>query len=120
MKIEVFAKVVLDSRKQKTIEISANREVTSAPAGKSTGKYEAKSYRTDVEGDIKVVNSLDLDLFAKTMNNQLAEKNNLVRLISADYRNKINTQSQKPKAATDLSKKDRDNIIKYIKTLKSK
>ena len=56
----------------------------------------------------------------ETMNNQLAEKNNLVRLISADYRNKINTQSQKPKAGAILSKKEKDNIINYIKNLKSK
>jgi len=66
MKIkEVKAKVVLDSRKQKTIEVSVNNEISKAPAGKSTGKYEAKIYIVDVEGDIKALEGLDLKIEIK-------------------------------------------------------
>jgi len=58
---EVSAKGILDSRGERTIEISlrtSNGKVFSAssPSGKSKGKYEAKSYKRNLEGDIKKIN----------------------------------------------------------------
>lgn len=58
MKIEgVNAKAILDSRKEKTIYVSIKTNVgefgASSPNGKSTGKYEAKSYNKTLDEDIK-------------------------------------------------------------------
>jgi len=63
MKIkEVSAKAILDSRKEKTILVSIKTNVgefsASAPNGKSTGKYEAKSYNKNLEEDIKTIKQL--------------------------------------------------------------
>lgn len=53
----VDAKEVLDSRGDKTIEVSIKTDIgkfsASAPNGKSKGKHEAKSYKRNLEGDIK-------------------------------------------------------------------
>ena len=69
MKIgDAKARIVLDSRKQKTIEVNVNGCRTSAPAGKSTGKYEAKSYIKDVEGDVKSLNYLKLNIEVNNFN----------------------------------------------------
>ena len=62
---EVSAKEVKDSRGEKTIQVSVKTDegkfITSAPAGKSTGKYEAKSYSKSLQGDINFINDLDLE-----------------------------------------------------------
>lgn len=59
---EVDAKSIFDSRKEKTIFVSIKTNVgefsASAPNGKSTGKYEAKSYEKNLEGDIKKIKQL--------------------------------------------------------------
>jgi len=59
---EVSAKAILDSRKEKTILVSIKTNIgefsASAPNGKSTGKYEAKSYNKNLEGDIKTIQQL--------------------------------------------------------------
>lgn len=60
MKIEgMSAKSILDSRKDKTILVSIKTNVgdfsASSPTGKSTGKFEKKTYKKSIEGDIKVV-----------------------------------------------------------------
>lgn len=53
----VTAKSVLNSRKEKTIQVSITTDYgefsASSPSGKSTGKYEKKPYKKDLEGDIK-------------------------------------------------------------------
>lgn len=58
----VSAKIILDSRKEKTVMVSidtnAGRFSASSPSGKSTGKYEAKMYNKDIEGDIKTIKQL--------------------------------------------------------------
>ncbi len=55
----VSAKSILDSRKEKTIQISIKTDFgnfsASAPQGKSTGKYEAKPYKTSLDDDIKTI-----------------------------------------------------------------
>jgi len=52
----VSAKSILDSRKEKTIEVSIQTNVgefkASSPNGKSKGKFEAKPYKTNLEADI--------------------------------------------------------------------
>ncbi|VVB82719.1 Enolase [uncultured archaeon] len=66
--LEVSAKSIFDSRKEKTIFVSVKTDTgefsASAPNGKSTGKYEAKSYSKNLEGDIKTIKQLS-DYFSK-------------------------------------------------------
>jgi len=54
---EVSAQSIFDSRKEKTILVSINTNVgsfsASAPNGKSTGKYEKKPYKKNLEEDIE-------------------------------------------------------------------
>lgn len=56
----VSAKGIVDSRKEKTIEITIKTNVgnfsSSSPSGKSTGKYEKKIYKKSLEEDIKAIN----------------------------------------------------------------
>ncbi|MCA9488194.1 MAG: hypothetical protein KC516_04505 [Nanoarchaeota archaeon] len=56
---EVDAKAIKDSRGEKTIQVSIKTTVgkfsASAPTGKSTGKFEAKTYKKSLEDDIKAV-----------------------------------------------------------------
>ncbi len=64
MKIRgINAKSILDSRGEKTIEILIKTDVGSfsgsAPNGKSTGKYEAKSYKKSLEEDIHMLEKLE-------------------------------------------------------------
>jgi enolase len=58
----VNAKAVLDSRKEKTILVSVKTDVgefeSSAPNGKSTGEYEAKSYKKSLDDDIKAIKNI--------------------------------------------------------------
>jgi len=53
----VTAKSILNSRREKTILVSIKTAggdfSASAPSGKSTGKYEKKPYKKDLDGDIK-------------------------------------------------------------------
>ncbi|MCK9596118.1 hypothetical protein M0R19_02965 [Candidatus Pacearchaeota archaeon] len=63
MKIKgVSAKTILDSRKEKTILVTIKTNVgdfsASSPSGKSTGKYEAKTYNKNIDGDIKTIKQL--------------------------------------------------------------
>ena len=55
----VTAKAVFDSRDEKTILVSIKTNVgefsASAPNGKSKGKYEAKPWKKDLNGDIKTL-----------------------------------------------------------------
>lgn len=55
----VSAKSIFDSRKERTILVSIKTNVgdfsSSAPNGKSKGKYEASSYKKDLQGDIKTL-----------------------------------------------------------------
>jgi len=66
MKIKkVIARQVLDSRKEPTIQVVIKtgffkRFKTSSPEGKSKGKYEARSYAKNLEGDISFINSINL------------------------------------------------------------
>ena len=60
MKIRgVDAKAIFDFRKEKTILVSIDTNVgkfsASSPTGKSTGKYEAKSYKKNLDEDIKSI-----------------------------------------------------------------
>jgi enolase len=63
MKIkEVSAKAILDSRGEKTILVLIKTDLgnfsASSPTGKSTGKYEAKPYKKNIDGDIKTIRKL--------------------------------------------------------------
>lgn len=75
MKIyKIGAKSVFDSRKQRTIQVIVKTEkgtfTCSAPAGKSTGEHEVKSYFKSLEEDIDFINEIDVESI-----NERLEKN---------------------------------------------
>ena len=61
---QVIAKVVKDSRKEETIKVIVKTTKcwfeTSAPSGKSTGRFEVKPYAKGLGADIDTINSLNL------------------------------------------------------------
>ena len=61
---KVIARAIKDSRKQFTIEVviktSKGKFTTSAPSGKSTGKYEVKPYAKGLKSDMNIINSIDI------------------------------------------------------------
>jgi enolase len=63
MKIEVKAKSIFDSRKEKTIQVIVKTKkgkfLSSAPFGKSRGKHEASPYLKSLNGDIRFINKLN-------------------------------------------------------------
>lgn len=65
---KVSAKIILDSRKEKTIFISIATNVgelsASSPNGKSKGKNETKPYKKNIEGDIEKIKELS-DYFSE-------------------------------------------------------
>jgi len=66
MKIKkIGARRILDSRKEPTIEISVKTEkgnfVSSAPSGKSRGRFEAKPYAKSLKEDISFLNGLETE-----------------------------------------------------------
>lgn len=76
---KVFGKSVKDSRGEKTIQVivvsSKGKFATSAPAGKSRGKFEVKSYAKNLEGDINFINGLDADKINKIINKYISSNN---------------------------------------------
>ena len=81
---EISAKSILDSRKEKTILVSIKTNVgefsASSPNGKSTGKYEAKSYEKDLEGDIKKIKQLG-DYFKKEIIEKFDDLNSVEDIV---------------------------------------
>lgn len=70
---KVIAKTVKDSRGKKTINVivkTSRKFKTSAPEGKSTGRYEAKPYFRNLESDISTINKIDINNFNKLINKQ--------------------------------------------------
>jgi enolase len=70
MKIEkIEARQIRDSRKEPTIEISVFTEKgkfdSSAPSGKSRGRFEAKPYARSLQTDINFINNLKIENFKK-------------------------------------------------------
>lgn len=70
MKIKkVSAKEVKNSRKEKTIQITVKtpkgKFITSAPSGKSVGKFEVKSYARSLKRDIDYINNLNINKINK-------------------------------------------------------
>lgn len=55
---EVSARIILDSRKEETIEVSVNACRTSAPSGKSKGKHEKPCYVKNIQHDVDFINKL--------------------------------------------------------------
>ena len=64
MKINrVDAKIILDSRKQKTISVSVNGcEEASSPNGKSRGEYETKTYFKNLKFCVDFLNNWNLEI----------------------------------------------------------
>jgi enolase len=57
---KVGARSILDSRGEKTIEVSVNGCKASAPFGASRGKHEVISYKKSLINDIKIMNNLEV------------------------------------------------------------
>ena len=69
---EVSSKKILDSRKDSTILVSiktlkGKRFSASSPTGKSIGKYETKTYKKNLEEDIKTIKKFS-DYFSEEIN----------------------------------------------------
>jgi len=62
---EVLARVILNSRKEETIEVLIKTDSgifsASSPSGKSKGKYENPAYKKSIEGDIANIKNLKFD-----------------------------------------------------------
>lgn len=58
----VEARAIKDSRGEPTIEVRINNAKASAPAGKSTGKYETPPYHNSLQWNINFLNSTSFDL----------------------------------------------------------
>ena len=65
---DVSASAILDSRKDKTIQVAIKTNIgifsASSPQGKSTGKFEVKCYKKSIDEDIKSLKSLS-DYFSE-------------------------------------------------------
>ncbi len=65
----IGAKIIKDSRNEKTISVFVKTRrgffKTSAPSGKSTGKYEVKPYNKKLEDDVGFINKLDINKIKK-------------------------------------------------------
>ncbi|MEK6893833.1 MAG: hypothetical protein AABX10_00040 [Nanoarchaeota archaeon] len=60
---EVKARIIEDSRGEKTIAVSVNRcEEASSPNGKSTGDYETRSYYKNIDFCVKFLNNWEEDV----------------------------------------------------------
>ena len=59
---EVKAERIPDSRGEPTIKVIIDGVAASSPSGKSTGKYETKSYNTSLEFSIDEINKLNFNL----------------------------------------------------------
>jgi len=59
---KIEARQILDSRKEETVEIAIETEkgkfVSSAPSGKSTGRFEARPYAKSLQEDINFLNKI--------------------------------------------------------------
>ncbi|MEK6830500.1 MAG: enolase C-terminal domain-like protein [Nanoarchaeota archaeon] len=91
---KIGAKTIRDSRREKAIQvfIKTNKGEfrTSAPSGKSTGKYEVKPYFKNSTHDINYINNLDADKINKIINE------NLGSYVSSDKKNKREQRTDHP------------------------
>jgi enolase len=62
---KIYGEKVKDSRGEDTIQVTVKTKKgkfkTASPAGKSTGKYEVKSYAKSLDEDIKEIGKIDLE-----------------------------------------------------------
>src|SRR3989344_5400169 len=62
---KIGAKIVRDSRGEKTIKVVVKTKKgkfdTSAPSGKSTGRYEARPYKNSLKDDVEYINNLNVE-----------------------------------------------------------
>lgn len=87
MKIEkIEARQILDSRKEKTIEISVEIEkgnfVSSAPSGESKGRFEAKPYARNLQQDILFLNNLNIEKINKIKLEEFKDLREVEELVS--------------------------------------
>ncbi len=84
---KLIAKAVKDSRGEKTIQVIVKTPKgkfrTSAPSGKSKGKFEVKSYLGSLEGDICFLNGLDVKKINKSGIKKFSGLKKLEKLIGS-------------------------------------
>jgi len=82
---QIQAKQIKDSRGEKTIQVIIKTDKgkfkTNSPAGKSTGKYEVKSYAKSLDEDIKEIIKLDLEKINKLNLNKFEDLSNIEKVI---------------------------------------
>jgi enolase len=112
---EIKAKSLFDSRKIPTISViikGKRKFITSAPSGKSTGKYEAKPYKKGLEKDIEKINRLKADRLNKIIAKYSGEKwGFILRDVERIFKGKIGANTL---FALEAS------ILKYLANSKSK
>ncbi|MBT3690898.1 hypothetical protein HOD75_05125 [archaeon] len=84
---KIIAKAVKDSRGEKTILVGVVNSAgkvfeTSAPAGKSKGKFEVKSYFKSLSGDIKFLNGLNVSVVNGLKLKRFDDLVNIEKLVS--------------------------------------
>lgn len=57
---EVHARIILDSRREETIDVSINACRSSAPSGVSKGKHEKPSYIKNIKHDVDFINKINI------------------------------------------------------------
>ena len=64
---KIGARIVKDSRKEETILVwvktKKGKFVTISPSGKSTGKFEVKSYLRNLNNEVNYIGKLNVDKF---------------------------------------------------------
>lgn len=113
MKIKgVSGKIIFNSRNEKTILVSVSTSAgtfsASSPSGKSTGKYEAKPYKKDIEHDIKT-----LSQFSEYFDGEFVESFNDLRRVEDTIRSHVgaNTLFALESAALKALAKERKKEI---------
>ncbi len=90
---KLVAKSVKNSRGELTIQIivktSLGKFVTSAPSGKSKGRYEVRAYFRNLKTDISTINKLDTEALNKLNINSFEDLKKIERII----KNKIGANS---------------------------
>jgi len=81
---KVIAKTIKNSRKEETIQVIVKTKkgkfITSAPGGKSTGRFEKKPYFKGLRGDISFINKLNIAKLKDIIND-----NNKLTIIQAFF-----------------------------------
>lgn len=128
---KVIARSVKDSRGgltiQVTIKTSLGKFKTSAPSGKSRGRYEIRPYAKSLQSDIRIINNLNIEqinkIITKYANNEVLDIEKAFRVIGdieKKVKNKIGANSLFALEASLLKALARENGKELWKVLEGK